>query len=298
MTNRLAVMCQRERYDAIHADQLWMADVVVRCPFGGLRVLDQHNAVFRLPKQLAESHHNPTIRLWLRSEANKIEHFEKRIVREFNRVVWVTSQDRDAVLNGDRAARTHREIIPIAVDPRIRTPLRRERTFRVTFLGGLHWPPNADGVRWFASQVWPAVSVAAPNAVFTIIGRNGPDTSHIRTGPRIETTGHVPDPTPFLEETTVFVVPLQSGAGMRVKVLDAWSWALPVVSTSVGVEGIRAVHETNVLLADTAQTFAAEVLRVLNDSSLAHRLADSGRATVEGSYDWRKVYQAWNRVYP
>ena len=114
---------------------------------------------------------------------------------------------------------------------------------------------------------------------------------------RVEVTGYVNDPRPYLADTAVFVVPLKSGAGMRVKILDAWCWGVPVVSTTVGAEGLRAVHDDNLMLADTEEAFADAVIRLARDRRVAGRLADSGRATVERYYDWRKIYTAWDDVY-
>jgi len=113
----------------------------------------------------------------------------------------------------------------------------------------------------------------------------------------VEITGYVDDPTPYLVETAVFIVPLHAGGGTRVKILDAWCWGLPVVTTRVGAEGIRARDGENVLLGDTAEAFAQAVVRVLREPELAARLAAGGRRTVEAHYDWRDAYRAWDRVY-
>ena len=129
--------------------------------------------------------------------------------------------------------------------------MSRPHPFRITFLGGTHWPPNAEGVRWFADYVWPAVAAAVPEAVFTVIGKGGLG----RLGPAgyrssVDVTGYLPDVESHLSETAAFVVPLKTGAGMRVKILDAWCWALPIVSTTIGAEGIRTEAGENILLAD------------------------------------------------
>ena len=113
----------------------------------------------------------------------------------------------------------------------------------------------------------------------------------------MEITGYVADPTPYLAETAAFIVPLHAGGGMRVKILDAWCWGLPVISTRVGAEGIRVQEGENVRLADTPEAFAQAVVQVLRKPELAARLAAGGRRTVEVHYDWRRVYRAWDQVY-
>ena len=168
---------------------------------------------------------------------------------------------------------------------------------RVTFLGGLHWPPNAQGILWLARQVWPAVWRESPKAVLTIIGKDPPQGLEDSRDAGIETTGYVPDLAPYLEETAVFVVPLHAGGGMRVKILDAWAWGLPVVSTTIGAEGMQANDGQNMLLADNPETFVEAVSAVLHDRELAKRLRLGGRRTVETCHDWRMTYRAWDAVY-
>src|SRR5262249_3731350 len=156
------------------------------------------------------------------------------------------------------------------------------------------WPPNEEGVVWFAENIWPRIAKALPDAVLTLIGKRG---SRALDGARIEVTGYVDDPRPYLSETAVFIVPLLSGAGMRVKILDAWCWGLPIVSTTVGAEGLKAMHGENLLIADEADSFAEAVISAAQNRQTAERLADNGRTTVETHYDWKRIYPAWDRVY-
>jgi glycosyltransferase involved in cell wall biosynthesis len=110
-------------------------------------------------------------------------------------------------------------------------------------------------------------------------------------------TGYIDEPTPHLTETAVFIVPLMAGGGMRVKILDAWAWGLPVVSTSIGAEGIRCRTGEDILIADDEDAFAGAVLDLLMAPEVARGLGSGGRSTVERFYDWRKTYQAWDNIY-
>jgi glycosyltransferase involved in cell wall biosynthesis len=267
-------------------------------------VLDQHNAVFQVPDRLARHEANPLKRALLAWEARKMARFEARICRDFDHVVWVTHEDRSALsaAAGGRADPPdgRSTVIPICVSPSERgATAQATEVRRVTFLGGLHWPPNAEGARWFARDIWPRVRAHAPEAVLTIIGKD-PPRALARLGggtTGVEITGFVPDPSAYLSETAAFIVPLQAGGGMRVKILDAWSRGLPVISTSIGAEGLLARDGENLLLADNPEAFARAVVRVLHEPALAAQLADGGRRTGEAHYDWRRVYPAWDEVY-
>lgn len=287
-------------FDALHADQLWMASYGLQGGGAGSlsTVLDKHNAVFQVPRQLAEHHSNPIVQAVLRSESARLEVYEREACLRFDHVVWVTGKDHQAVLPGGDPRRASANVIPIAVDPAARPRLERSRPFRVTFLGGLHWPPNREGAAWFLKRVWPRIAAAVPSAVFTVLGRDGARAlPRADKYPRVEVTGYVNDPRPFLASTAAFVVPLKSGAGMRVKILDAWCWGIPVVSTTLGAEGLRAVHGDNLLLADDEHGFADAVIGLMRNPRTAGQLVEGGRATVEGHYDWRTVYTAWDKVY-
>ena len=101
----------------------------------------------------------------------------------------------------------------------------------------------------------------------------------------------------FVRGSQAFVVPLRAGGGMRVKILDAWAQGVPIVSTTIGAEGLTYRAGEDILIADTPEAFAQSVLAVLQDAGLARRLAAAGRATVEQRYDWRRVYPTWDEVY-
>jgi glycosyltransferase involved in cell wall biosynthesis len=294
MRRRVEQLTLNKSFDAVHADQLWMAPYGITKETAGLRVLDQHNAVFMIPRRLAGHHRSRIARTLLRNEAAKLEAFERKTCQDFDRVVWVTEEDRKAVAPSETDSARRDAVIPIATDPRAQQPIKRDRPFRVTFLGGMHWPPNLEGISWFAEKVWPAIALAEPSAVLTLIGKGAP-TKLQRDG--IEVAGYVNDLEQYLSETAVFVVPLHSGAGMRVKILDAWCWGLPVVSTTVGAEGLRASSGENLLIADEEDVLADAVLRVIRDRAVARRLSDNGRATVEKYYDWKTAYKAWDQVY-
>ncbi len=301
MHEKAAELVRQRPFEAIHADQLWMASYALAAAEAAAArprlILDQHNAMFLVPQRLAES--NSGLRhLFLSRESSKLRHYESETCKKFDDIVWVTSEDQAAVgLRSDgRDVRWHEHVIPICVDPTSQSIIARgPAPFRITFLGGLHWPPNASGINWFAQEIWPSVRAQCPDAVLTIIGKSPPPELSEVEG--CEVTGYVADPSAYLVETAAFVVPLWAGGGMRVKVLDAWNWGLPVVATTIGAEGIRYTPGQDLLIADDPAEFAAAVIRVWRDRSLADSLVEAGRLVVEQNYDWRTVYCRWDDIY-
>ncbi|MCB0213490.1 MAG: glycosyltransferase [Anaerolineae bacterium] len=300
MIETLQQLTQTQTFDIIHADQLWMAQYALKAkvmqPTAKL-IIDKHNAVHHIPQRLANEEKNVLKRLFLAREAQLMTQFEPETCQKFDFSVWVTEVDRLAVLphTAEINGRSPSKVIPICANPAQVIPVdRKSNGRRITFLGGLHWPPNAQGVLWFAEHVFPKIQAHVPDAVLTAIGKNPPTSL---TGQGIEKTGYVVDPLPYLAETAVFIVPLHAGGGMRVKILDAWSWGLPIVSTTIGAEGIEVKSGSDILIADTADEFANAVISVLNDPSLAQQLSQNGRQTVLKKYNWQTVYAAWNSVY-
>lgn len=294
-------------FDAVHADQLWMAPYAQRAAQSTAQeqstlrtVLDQHNAVYLIPQRLAADERNPLKRALLAVESRKMMHYELNTCRAFDRVVWVTSDDHAAVQSQSATPVANAGVIPICGSPLDQPPLvRHPQPCRVTFLGGLHWPPNAEGVRWFVRHVWPQIARAQPHARLTVIGKEPPAevVELAASDPRVDAPGFVDDVRPLLCETAAFVVPLHAGGGMRVKILDAWAWGLPTVSTSIGAEGTAFEHEHNMLIADEPQAFADAVLTLFDQPQRAAQIAAAGRETIERCYDWRSVYQQWDSVY-
>src|SRR5688500_6692652 len=163
MRRKLEEIAGRTSFDAQHLDQLWMAPYGLGGVQAGRTVLDQHNAVFMIPRRMAERQRNPIARALLHGEAGRLQRYEQDACRQLDRVVWVTEEDRRAVLEPSAPSADGRNaVIPIATDPALQPRLRRQRPFRVTFLGGMHWPPNAEGVSWFAEHVWPQVARQVP----------------------------------------------------------------------------------------------------------------------------------------
>jgi glycosyltransferase involved in cell wall biosynthesis len=312
-------------YDAVHADQLWMAQYALLAKGSVPRlVLDEHNACYQIFERLAQGERNPLKRAALEREWRALRDFEASACAQFDHVVTVTEEDR-GILEGmveaagnqvNREQATWRSgdkrpaftTIPICVDTEgVRAVEPAMGAPNVLHLGTMFWPPNVEGVLWFAREVWPRVQAEIPGATFTVVGKNPP--LAVRDlqaeGSGIEVTGYVPDPLPYLQRAGAFVVPLFSAGGMRVKIVDGWRWGLPIVSTTIGAEGITyrdgepsaGAEDKNICIADEAVSFATAVVRLLQDGELNSRLRQNGRQWVEEKYDWQRVYPAWEQIY-
>jgi glycosyltransferase involved in cell wall biosynthesis len=160
----------------------------------------------------------------------------------------------------------------------------------IVFVGSMDWAPNVEGVSWFVRRVLPAIRQMRPATSFLVVGRR-PAPRLMRTlgGAHVRFTGTVEDVRPFVEAAGVVVVPLLSGGGTRLKILEAWAMGKAVVSTRVGAEGLPVAQAVNAMLADGAEAFAHRVVQLLDNEPASARLGTEGRKLVEEDFSWERV---------
>lgn len=298
MRRAVRQVLHQHSFDAVHADQLTMGQFAVDLPLS-VRVLDEHNAVWTIVRRAAL--HEPW---WRRPVAelewHKLRAYEGALCARFDAVTVVSDTDRIDLEQAAEQPLTTLEI-PIAIDP-VELPFepRGPAARGILSLATMFYPPNVEGVHWFATEVLPLVRADLPTIIFRIVGSRPPaQIQQLGTATSaIEVTGYVADVTGILRQSGVLVVPLHSGSGMRVKILEAFARGIPVVSTSIGVEGIEAVPGEHLLVADTPAEFAAAVTRILCEPKMAARLAYAARTLVERRYDWHTALSPLDGLYP
>ncbi len=300
MDEKIRAVAQTNAFDTVHADQLSTAHYALRVK-NVRRVLDQHNAVWTITRRLAGQQTSRVQRNLLEREARLVREYEAVTCAQFDHVVTVTDEDKCALTFPEHPPRSPIPTIPICIDPQETTPIAFNPTARdVICIGGMFYPPNVDGVMWFARQVLPRVWEQSPATKFFIVGARPAAVLRAlaQNEPRLVVTDYVRDTSVYLQQAAAFVVPLRAGGGMRVKILDAWARGVPMVSTTIGAEGIEYQGNENILIADSPDNFAKAVLHLIQDRAFAETLARNGRGWVHAKYAWRQVYRAWDTVYP
>lgn len=291
-------LATRTQFVIAHADQLNMAQYANRLQESH-KVLDAHNALWLLYKRLAETMNNGPKKWLLERDWKLLKIYEGGICREFEAILAVSDEDKYALL---QACECKREmiVIPIAVDTHELKPVERQPDANhIVHVGTMFWPPNIDGIEWFIDQVYPLVRAQKPDIHFDIVGARPPqsllDLNAKNIG--INVTGYVENLLPYLQQTGVFIVPLRAGGGMRVKILEALAQGLPIVTTTIGCEGIAVEHGKHLLIADTPEQFAKAVIQLLRYSEFANKLGNQGRKLVESLYDYRVACRHLDNIY-
>jgi sugar transferase (PEP-CTERM/EpsH1 system associated) len=190
-------------------------------------------------------------------------------------------------------------VVPNGVDTTEFAPTTGEKTDcpALIFTGTLSYAPNAEGILWFVRAIWPLIRSAVPDVQLRIVGREPPPEVLALASNQIRIYGDVPDVRPYLHGACLAIVPLLHGGGTRLKILEALACVLPVVSTTLGAEGLDTVPGRDLLIADDAAAFAEQTVRLLRNPALRAGLGRAGRALVEQRYNWRAIVDGLEQVY-
>jgi len=219
----------------------------------------------------------------LRVEARRFERFDRATLDRYDALLAVSDDDARTV---PLISSTPTTVIANGVDTTALTPTPLPEEPVALFTGTFGYPPNAEGLTWLLTEIWPHVRRQVPTAQLLVVGKDPPAGSG---GPGVELAGWVPAMQPWFDRARAVLVPIRSGAGTRLKVLDGLASGRALVSTAMGAEGVAIIPGEHGLIADDAQTFANAVVDVLRDDALAQHLGTTGRALAETVYDWREI---------
>lgn len=232
---------------------------------------------------------NPIHRLRDGLELRKLQDYERDMVRCFQIVIAVSEPDMVALR--EMAPQSEVFLVCNGVDTKaFLPPATRREDHEILFFGTLSYGPNADGIVWFCHYIFPLVMAQIPDAKLVIVGKDAPErVQALAALPGVELVGFVPDIRDRLWNATLSIAPLLSGGGTRLKILEALAAKCPVVTTTVGAEGLEVRNGKHLVIADTPEEFSQGVVKLLQDAELRMRLAENGQKLVEQSYDWAPI---------
>ena len=281
-------LVESDRADVVVSDFLFAAPNV---PIGGRVpvVLFEHNVEYLIWKRLSALERNPIKKLLFEIEWRKLRDKEAELCGRADLTIAVSEEDRARLANMAPGAKTGS--IPTGVDTTYFAPAGRPTIpSRLVFSGSMDWHPNEDAVIYFGESILPKIRAQVPDTSFAIVGRN--PTQRLRDAAQrlgMIVTGTVDDVRPYLDEAAVYVVPLRVGSGTRMKIFEALGMAKPVVSTTVGAEGLALTDQKEFIAADDPDAFAAAVVYLLHNERQRTELGEAGRALVVERYSWDQV---------
>lgn len=297
LLRQVDLLTRRERFDAIVCDFLASA---ANIPNLARSVLFQHNVESIIWKRHLEHAPTPWHRAYCRAQHERMLRYEAEISRAVKSIVAVSDADARAIRSLYGAPNVH--AIPTGVDIDFfappDTPYFKIKTHDLVFIGAMDWRPNIDGLTWVTSEVLPLIRRRRPDCSLAIVGRR--PSADVRKlaerDPHILVTGTVDDVRPYLWRSAVSIVPLRIGGGTRLKIYEAMAAKIPVVSTSIGAEGLDVLDGENIALANSPADFAERCLALLSDTEARARMSASAWEMVSTCYSWEVVSRKFENL--
>lgn len=270
-----------------------LAPDLIQCP----SVMFTHNIeaeIFKRHWQVAKS---PVHRWLWRNQYRKMLRYEKSVLERFDTSVAVSIRDCEFFQNEYQVEGCRS--IPTGVDTEFFDHKLPNNDRQVVFCGSMDWLANIDGMQYFFDEVWPLIRKAVPDARMNVVGRNPPASLVSRVcsaAPEWKFSGFVEDVREHVQESAAFVIPLRVGGGTRIKAFEAMAMGSPVVSTSIGIEGLPVEHGSHFLRADNPKEMAGAVVSLLNDAGLRNRISKSARELVENKHGYRGVARVFENI--
>ncbi len=259
-------------------------------------VLDSHNIEYDILRRTADATR------FDRKLFNAINH--RKLKRE-ELAAWARfdgctfTSDRDEAMARQEVPTARTSVIPNGVDMDAFRPVDGDQTkpLTVLFFGAINYFPNTDAVLFFLREVVPILARRHPSVEVRIVGPGAPAEIVALENKHVKVVGFVEDLRAEIAQATVVVAPLRIGGGTRLKIVEAMAMAKPIVSTTLGAEGLNLTHEQDILLADSPESLAHEISRVLNDREFGARLGQAARQTAEARYSWNAAAQKLSAFY-
>jgi len=299
MQQALTELLSRTRFDIIQVEGTPMAAYRPLLERSGARIVyDWHNIESELLHRYAASSPWPRS-LYATLTARKLERVEHEMLH--SGAAHIVCSDRERLQLKSLAPQAEVHTVPNGVDVAYFEMARASATAtpcRVLFVGSMDYHANVEAAVEFAQQIWPRLHAAYPRLRLTLLGANPvPQVRNLASLPGVEVTGTVPDLRPYYSEALVSVVPLRTGGGTRLKILEAFAAGVPVVSTAVGAEGLDVVDGAHFLLASSPDDWEAALRRLVEHPEVARQLVQNGHDLVTRVYDWSSMSDQLLRIY-
>ena len=286
---RLAAVLDKEQFDVVQLEVLFMAPYVetIRRHSKAMIVLRAHNVEHKIWERIAKDTKSPLKRWYINHLAKTLKEFELNALETVDGVAAITRKD--AAFFRKYCSKPVIDI-PFGVYPEQFDPKYEiEGKPKFYHIGSMNWMPNEEGIRWFVDEVLPKTVEKVPDFVYHLAGRSMPEWLTSMKNPHVDVVGEVPDAKEFVTNHDIAIVPLLSGSGIRIKIIESMALGKTVITTRVGAEGILYDEEVNIIIAENKAKMV-EAIRSLNENpETAVRIGQAARKLVEETYDNRKI---------
>lgn len=286
----LETLLVQENFDIIQLETLWVTPYVetIRKKTKAKIVYRSHNVEYIIWERLAAITANPLKKIYLQLLAGKLKNYEISMLNKYDAIASITDVEINTLKNlGCKLPMKH---IPFGVSLSKYTNQQVDVEFPSLFhLGSMDWMPNEEAIKWFLNRIWPAIHVKFPNLNLYLAGRNMPAWLLELKMENVKVMGEIVDSLKFICSKSVMIVPLQSGGGMRIKIIEGMALAKTIVSTAIGAEGIACEDQVDILLANTETEFKQAIEKCIVDKAFTETIGKNARMLIENKYDNHKI---------
>ena len=281
---KLRQILQAEEFDVVHVESIFLTPYVplIRKHSNAKVLLRAHNVEHLIWKRVAQSCSNPFKRWYLKHLSLTLRAYELEHLNDYDGIVCITRNDAEYFKN--KGCRKPVAVIPFGVQPEDMPHVDPEPD-SLFHIGAMDWLPNQESIRWLLDEIWPVVHREVPRAKLYLAGRKMPERWMKAQIEGVSVVGEVPDAMYFIGSKKINVVPLLSGSGIRVKIIEAMSVGKTVVTTTVGAQGIDYTDGENLLIANTPEEFARQIKRCLDDEEFCDSVGQAAARLIAERYN-------------
>lgn len=289
--NKLIEILKNNKYDIVQLEMIYMAPYIetIREHSDATIVLRAHNVEHLIWDRIAKKTKFPLKRWYLNHLVRTLRKYEMDVINKVDGIAAITYRDA-TFFRGETAVPVID--IPFGVNPDEFNPAYEVKDNPTLYhIGSMNWMPNEEGIRWFLNNVWDKVAKRNPDLQLNLAGRNMPKWLLRLKKKNVNVVGEVPDAKEFVKNNDIAVVPLLSGSGIRIKIIESMAMGKTVVTTMVGAEGIQYSEYENIIIADSPSKMVEVICKIVKEPKEAQRIGCNARRLVEDIYDNKKIIE-------
>lgn len=294
LAKRVGELLTENEYDIVLLESLFVAPYIntIRKYSNAKIILRAHNVEHLIWQRLLDNTTNILKRAYLSKMVTQLKAYEISVFEKVHGVAAISSIDEATI----KQLAPKAKVATVALTTHLQ-PVMGVNTIpaSVFHLGSMDWAPNVEGIEWFINSVWPLVATNVPHAKLYLAGRNMPQSLFNKANDSIIIEGGVDNPVDYMGTKQIMVVPLFSGSGVRVKVIEGMALGKPIVATPIAVEGIAVTNNENIFIAETPEAFASAICSLLSNNALVDRTGHAAAGFIEANYRPTVVIQNLER---
>ena len=286
---KLIEILNKDKYDIVQLEMIYMAPYIetIRSHSDALIVLRAHNVEHLIWDRIAKKTNFPLKKWYLKHLVRTLKEYELNAINKVDGIVAITYRDA-AFFRGETAIPVID--IPFGVNPEEFTPCYEINEKPTLYhIGSMNWMPNTEGIKWFLKNVWSKLHEREPDIQLNLAGRHTPKWMKKLKMKNVNVHGEVPDAKEFIKDNDIAIVPLLSGSGIRIKIIESLAMGKTVITTTIGAEGIQYSEYNNIIIADTPTKIVETICRITKDPEEIRRIGRNARKLIEDLYDNKKI---------